>query len=194
MLLKFIPLSFFIAFFAENLGKRGVSWKNVLQWIPKIIVSTTFVWSFFISVSFCFSTLVFRLFLQRKSSEVNSIIILGVAFETCIFQCVFVISGNMTLLVLNFFISEYLDQIHPGKEMKEAFQWCPKLKMMFLFKIKIKQKSGCPNKEYITIFKHIYQNIRAYPRRKINLNCSVTGKILLNTGKNSSKKSHWQTS
>ena len=37
-----------------------------------------------------------------------------------------------------------------------------------LLKIKIKQSSGCPNKEYNTIFKHINQNMRAYPRSKKN--------------------------
>ena len=36
-----------------------------------------------------------------------------------------------------------------------------------LLKIKIKQKSGCPNKEYNAIFKHIiHQDIRASPRSK----------------------------
>ena len=35
---------------------------------------------------------------------------------------------------------------------------------MFSLKIKRKQSSGCPNKEYNAIFMHINQNIRAYPR------------------------------
>ena len=35
-----------------------------------------------------------------------------------------------------------------------------------LLKVKIEQSSGCPNKEYNAIFKHINQNIRAYPRSK----------------------------
>ena len=35
--------------------------------------------------------------------------------------------------------------------------------------MKIKQNSDCPNKEYNAIFKHIHQNIRAYPRSKTQL-------------------------
>ena len=37
---------------------------------------------------------------------------------------------------------------------------------MFSLKIKIKQSSSCPNKEYNAIFMHINQNVRAYPRRE----------------------------
>ena len=40
---------------------------------------------------------------------------------------------------------------------------------MFLLNIKIKQNLGCPSKEYNAIFKHIHQNIRAYPRSKKEL-------------------------
>ena len=40
----------------------------------------------------------------------------------------------------------------------------PDLKSLFLLKIKIKRNSGCPNKEYNAIFKHI--NIRTSPRSK----------------------------
>ena len=39
-------------------------------------------------------------------------------------------------------------------------------KSLFSLKIKIKQSSGCPNKECNAIFMHINQNIRAYPRSK----------------------------
>ena len=35
-----------------------------------------------------------------------------------------------------------------------------------LFKTKIKQNRGCPNKEYNAIFQHIHYNIRAYSRSK----------------------------
>ena len=37
---------------------------------------------------------------------------------------------------------------------------------MFSLKIKIKQSSSSPNKEYNAIFMHINQNVRAYPRRE----------------------------
>ena len=37
---------------------------------------------------------------------------------------------------------------------------------MFLLKVKIKQSSGCPNKEHNAIFMHINQNSRAYPRNE----------------------------
>ena len=62
------------------------------------------------------------------------------------------------LLVLTLFISEYLDQIPPWKEMKETFS--VKLQSENLCFCLI---SGCPNKEYNAIFIHINQNIRAYP-------------------------------
>ena len=37
---------------------------------------------------------------------------------------------------------------------------------LFLLKIKIQQNASYPRKEHNTIFKHIHQNIRAYPRSK----------------------------
>ena len=37
---------------------------------------------------------------------------------------------------------------------------------LFLLKIKIQQNPSYPRKEHNTIFKHIHQNIRAYPRSK----------------------------
>ena len=40
--------------------------------------------------------------------------------------------------------------------------WMP----FFLLKIKINQNAGCLNEEYNAIFKHIHQNVRAYPRSK----------------------------
>ena len=36
-----------------------------------------------------------------------------------------------------------------------------------LFKIKIEQTPGCPNKEYNAFFKHINQNVMTYPRRNL---------------------------
>ena len=41
------------------------------------------------------------------------------------------------------------------------FSKTPEEKSLFSLKIKIKQNSGCPNKEYNAIFMHINQNIRA---------------------------------
>ena len=46
------------------------------------------------------------------------------------------------------------------------FSKTPDWKSLFLLKIKIKLSLGCPNKEHNAIFKHINQNIRAYPRSK----------------------------
>ena len=42
------------------------------------------------------------------------------------------------------------------------FSKFPDGKPLFLFKIKIKQNPGCPNKEYYVDFKHLHQNVRAY--------------------------------
>ena len=46
------------------------------------------------------------------------------------------------------------------------FSEAPDRKSSCLLKIKIKQNSDGPNNEYNAIFKHIHQNIRAYPRSK----------------------------
>ena len=43
------------------------------------------------------------------------------------------------------------------------FSKVPDWKPLFLLKIKTKQNPGCPNKD---IFKHIIQNIKAYPKSK----------------------------
>ena len=51
----------------------------------------------------------------------------------------------------------------------DIFSKAPDWKLLFLLKIKNKQNSGCPNKEYNGILKHIHQNIWAYPRSKKNL-------------------------
>ena len=44
------------------------------------------------------------------------------------------------------------------------FSKAPGSKLLCLLKIKIKQNSGCPNKEQNAIFKRIHQNIRAYQK------------------------------
>ena len=60
------------------------------------------------------------------------------------------------------------------------FSEAPDWKSLFLLKIKIKQNSGCPNKEYNAILQYIQyneydqlrwniMNIRAYLRSKKNL-------------------------
>ena len=73
---------------------------------------------------------------------------------------------DKSLLILSLFISEYLDQIPPYREMKEGLSVKLQNENMFLLKIKIKQNPGCPNKGYNAILKHIPQNIRAYTRSK----------------------------
>ena len=40
-----------------------------------------------------------------------------------------------------------------------------------LFKIKIKQNPGCPNKEYNVAFKHFHQNIGAGPITEVKKIC-----------------------
>ena len=73
------------------------------------------------------------------------------------------------LLILNVFISEYLDQSPRWKEIRGAFSVTFQTKNVFSLKIKIKQNPGCPNKEYNEILKHIRQNIRSYTRSKKTL-------------------------
>ena len=51
---------------------------------------------------------------------------------------------------------------YKGGILSKALAW----KSLFLLKIKIKQNTVSPNKEYNAIFKPIPQNIRAYPRSK----------------------------
>ena len=47
----------------------------------------------------------------------------------------------------------------------------PDRKSLFLLKMKIKQTSGCPSKEFNAIFKYINpKNTSAYSRSKHNLN------------------------
>ena len=97
-----------------------------------------------------------------------------------------------SFLILNLFISEYLDQIPPWKENKDAFSVTLQTENLFLFKIKIKQNSGCQNKEYNTIFKNIHQSIRGYSRSKENLHWSMIVKIS-HIEKNLSKVHCWRT-
>ena len=66
------------------------------------------------------------------------------------------------------------------------FSKAPDPKSLFLVKIKIKQNSDFPNKEYNAIFMHIHQNTRTYPRSKNYLDLSMIGKIFLHIGKNPS--------
>ena len=89
----------------------------------------------------------FRVLLQRKPVEANSLLMLEIAFATCFFVvcfCYFV--KDKSLLTLNLFISERLDQIPPWN-------------LCFLLETKIKQDPGCPKKEYNAVFKNI-QNVR----------------------------------
>ena len=52
--------------------------------------------------------------------------------------------------------------------------------MVCLLKIKIKQNSGCPNKEHNAIFKRIHQNIRAYQKSvRKTVDWSIIGKIII---------------
>ena len=73
------------------------------------------------------------------------------------------------MFIFNLFISEYLYHILPcsmeGDE-GDIFSNAPDWKALFLLKAEIKQNPGFPSKEYNSIFELIYQNIRAYPRRK----------------------------
>ena len=71
-----------------------------------------------------------------------------------------------SLLILNLFILEYLDQIPPWKEMKEAFQSRSRLKIYLCLRLKLNKTQTTQIRKYNTISKHIHQNIRAYTRSK----------------------------
>ena len=71
-----------------------------------------------------------------------------------------------SVFLLFLLILEYLEQVLPLKEIKEAFSKVSDWKPLVFFKIKIKQNPGYARKEYNVIFEHIHQNIRAYPRSK----------------------------
>ena len=73
------------------------------------------------------------------------------------------------------------------------FNNAPDWKLFFFFKIEIKRKPGCPNKEYSSVLEDIHQIIRAYPRGKGNLHWSMNMKIFLDIGKNPSRASCKQT-
>ena len=47
-----------------------------------------------------------------------------------------------------------------------VFSKAPKRKPLLLLKMKIKQNSDCPNKEYNVFFKHIHQNTGPIPEEK----------------------------
>ena len=75
------------------------------------------------------------------------------------------------------------------------FSKAPDWQPLFLLKMKLKRNPDCPNQECNSILKHIYQNIRTYPRKKkTNLPWSMIGKKLLYIGKNPSTAKHWWTS
>ena len=46
------------------------------------------------------------------------------------------------------------------------FSKAPDWQPLFLLKMKLKRNPDCPNQECNSILKHIYQNIRTYPRKK----------------------------
>ena len=81
-------------------------------------------------------------------------------------MCVFDIFGKASLCLFQticFWISRPNSSMR--RDERGIFSKAPDWKPLFLLKIKIKQESGYPNKEY-AILKHINQNIMAYPRSK----------------------------
>ena len=77
------------------------------------------------------------------------------------FKGVFVIFKKLSQKRIHFWITRQNSSME-GDEVG-IFSKAPDWKPLFLLKIKIKQNAGCPNKD---IFKHIHQNIRAYPISK----------------------------
>ena len=129
-----------------------------IQWIGSL-----WGWFLFDQYSCCLYVL-----WQWISSELNSLFMLGVVFETCIFLLFFFFFfwKGKSLLILNLFILEYLDQIPPWKEMKEAFQSRSRLKIYLCLRLKLNKTQTIQIRKYNTISKHIHQNIRAYTRSK----------------------------
>ena len=64
-------------------------------------------------------------------------------------MCFSYFGKDVSFLILNLFISQYLDQIPQWTEMKEEFSVKLQVENLLLLKIKIKQNPECPNKEYI---------------------------------------------
>ena len=81
--------------------------------------------------------------------------------------CVFVIFGKIILcsFKLNCFWKSRPSSSTEGSE-GGVFSKAPDWKPLFSSKTKIKQNTGCWNKEYNAIFEYIHQSIRTYPRRK----------------------------
>ena len=83
----------------------------------QLLFEGSLLWIHFASALYYFYYNIFIIFI-----EATSLIIHEVAFETCIFLLCFCYSWkDKPLLVFDLFISEYLDQIPPWEEMKEAF-------------------------------------------------------------------------
>ena len=119
--------------------------------------------------------------------------------QSCLWNLHFLVCScyfwkDKSFLVLNFFkLSEYLDQIPSWKEMKEAssVKLQNENRSYCLLQKLSKAQVGCQNKEYNKIFKHINQNIRAYPKSKKNMNWSKIQKIFLRIRKNPRKVRCW---
>ena len=120
------------------------------------------------SVSFCFWISAFiDCYYNEYPVKKTASLYLKFAFETCIFLvCFSYFWKEKSLLFLNLYIYFWMSRPNSSMEGDEGgiFSKAPDWKSL---KIKIKQKSGCPNNEYSAIFKHIiHQDIRTSPWSK----------------------------
>ena len=92
------------------------------------------------------------------------------------FKGVFVIFKKLSQKRIHFWITRQNSSME-GDEVG-IFSKAPDWKPLFLLKIKIKQNTGYPNKEYNLAFKHFPQHIRVYPRSKKKYALKMIRKIL----------------
>ena len=141
--MKFIPLKFLIAHFYWKFRKTWCFLKRGITMNLGNNSVCNFYLKFLYLGLFCFCTSLFKLLLWWISSEVNSLLILEVAFETCTFLACFCYFWKLKyLFISNLLISEYIDQIPTWKEMKEASS--VKLYTFFLLKAKNKAEPRLP--------------------------------------------------
>ena len=168
--LKFVPLSFLIACsFTENLGKLDIYWSIKKMYCNKYRKSSSQQLSFDFSLfTFYFLSALQYIdcYYNKYPMKQTTSLYLNLSLTPAFLVCFCHFWNDKSELMLNLFISEYLDQIPPWEKMKEAFFSTLHIGNLCFLMIS-NFNSCCPNKEYNAIFKHIHQNIRTYCRKKI---------------------------
>ena len=162
--------------------KLDVCWKNVLQWIPKTIESTTFFLKIFylVFVLLLHCSISVECYYDENPVNQAAFLYLKLPLKSSFFGMSWLFLERQVLayfnIILFFQISRQKFQME-GDE-RNICGNAPDWKPLFLLKISIKRNLGFPFGEYNTFFRHIHQNIRAYPRSKENLHWTVIWKTL----------------